>query len=84
MIITDTPPEPFFKISIDTVGPLPTSPRGNKYMLTIQDNLIKYCIAVAMPDATGPTIADALALNVINVYGAPWFILFDQAKALIL
>ena len=36
MIISDTPKEPFEKIQIDLVGPLPVTPRGNQYILTIQ------------------------------------------------
>lgn len=34
-VITDTPLEPFFKIAIDTMGSLPTTPNGKKYILTV-------------------------------------------------
>ena len=46
MIITDTPIDTFDKVSLDTVGPLPTTSDGNKHLLTMQDNLSKYCLAV--------------------------------------
>ncbi|OXU17774.1 hypothetical protein TSAR_015460 [Trichomalopsis sarcophagae] len=83
MIITDTPIEPFDKISIDTVGPLPATTDGNKNILTIQDNLTKYFIVVPIPNTKAETIADALARYVIATYGAPKVILSDKAPALI-
>ena len=46
MLITDTPVDTFDKVSLDTVGKLPTTPDSNKHILTMQDNLSKYCIAV--------------------------------------
>ena len=36
MLITDTPKEPFEKIQIDLVGPLPITSKGNIHILTIQ------------------------------------------------
>lgn len=82
MLITDTPVAPFYKISIDTVGPLPVTPNGNKHILTVQDNLTKYCIAVPIPNTQAETIADALARKVIAQFGSPRVILSDKAKAL--
>ena len=83
MVITDTPIEPFDKISIDTVGPRPVTTNGNKHILTIQDNLTKYCIAVPIENLKAETIADALARNLIAIYGAPRIILSDRAPELI-
>ena len=83
MIITDTPIEPFAKISIDTVGPLPITPDGNKHILTVQDNLTKYCIAIVVPNTQAETIADAFARHVITTYGSKRIILSDKAPALI-
>ena len=83
MIITDTPIDTFDKVSLDTVGPLPTTPDGNKHILTMQDNLSKYCIAVPIPDITATTIAHALAKNLICQYGAPKAILTNRGSAFI-
>lgn len=41
MIITDTSEQSFQKIALDIVGPLTLTEQGNKYILTIQDNLTK-------------------------------------------
>jgi len=59
MIITDTPGSSFDKVSLDITGPLPITPRGNVYILTMQDLLTKYSVAVPLQDATSLTIADA-------------------------
>ena len=70
VIITDTPKELFAKISIDKVGPPPFTPDGNKHILTVQDNITKYCIAIAVPNTQAVTIAEALARHVITTYGS--------------
>ena len=67
MLITDTPIGAFDKISLDTVGPLPITPSGNRHILTIQDNLTKYCAAVAIPNIRAATIADAFARHFIAI-----------------
>ncbi|KAI4473920.1 hypothetical protein M0804_015104 [Polistes exclamans] len=48
MILTDTPGAAFDKIAMDIVGPLPETKKGNKYILTIQDSLTKFFVAVAL------------------------------------
>nr|XP_034195210.1 uncharacterized protein LOC117611386 [Osmia lignaria] len=83
MLITDTPIEPFDKVALDTVGPLPLTPSGNKYILTMQDCLTKYCIAVAIPNIRAATIADAFARHFIAIYGTPRAILTDKGTSFI-
>jgi len=46
MVITTTAKKPFEKIFLDIVGPVDLSCKGNSYILTIQDDLSKYSIAV--------------------------------------
>ena len=50
----------FDKVSLDTVGKLPTTPDGNKHILITQDNLSNYCIAVPIPDISTNTVAHAM------------------------
>ena len=83
MLITDTPIGAFDKISLDTVGPLPITPSGNRHILTIQDNLTKYCVAVAIPNIRAATIADAFARHFIAIYGTPRAILTDKGTSFI-
>ncbi|XP_039315265.1 uncharacterized protein LOC120359895 [Solenopsis invicta] len=58
MIITDTPGTAFDKISLDIMGPLPITNKGNRYLLTIQDLLTKYSVAVPLKEANSLAIAD--------------------------
>jgi transposase InsO family protein len=80
MVITDTPGTAFDKISLDIMGPLPLTNRGNKYLLTIQDLLTKYSLAVPLRETSSLAIADAFLKNFICVYGAPRSILTDQGS----
>lgn len=81
MLITETPSERFERISIDTVGPLPNSKRGNIHILTIQDNFSKHCTAVPLKDIKAHTIAHALATQYIAYYGCPKVILSDKGTS---
>ena len=83
MIITDTPHETFYKLAIDTVGPLPITPNGNKHILTVQCTFSKHCIADPIRDTKAVTIADAIATHVIKFFEAPRIILSDRAKSFI-
>ncbi|XP_043488078.1 uncharacterized protein LOC122515007 [Polistes fuscatus] len=78
MVLTDTPGAAFDKIAMDIVGPLPETKSGNRYILTIQDALTKYFIAIPLQTTTSIDIAEGLVHNVCNVFGAPRSILTDQ------
>ncbi|XP_057335054.1 uncharacterized protein LOC130673856 [Microplitis mediator] len=79
-MITDTPFEPFEKISIDTVGPLPMTRSGNVHILTIQDNFSKAVTAIPIPDIRSTTVAEALVDRYMCYYGCPRVILSDKDK----
>jgi len=51
---------------------------GNSYILTIQDLLTKYSVAIPLIEATSLTIANAFTKNFICIYSAPKAILTDQ------
>lgn len=68
--ITDTPDSSFATIAIDTVGPLNRSYSGNRYILTIQDELTKYIIFVPIQDSQSKTIAKAFIDNFILTFGS--------------
>ena len=78
MRIKDTPEASFDKIAMDIVGPLPTTEKGNTCIVTMQDLLTKYVLAVALPKATSENIANALIKHFISIFGSPKVILTDQ------
>lgn len=75
--ITDTPQYSFDKIIIDTMGPLPISTNGNRYILTIMCDLTKYLTCIPIPDKSAKTIAKAIVENIVLIYGSPKQLLSD-------
>lgn len=69
MAITTTAGRGFDKIFIDLVGPLPRSNQGQRYILTIQDELTKFSEAVALPNKEADTVARALVEEYFLRYG---------------
>lgn len=80
MEITTTSSKPFERISLDIVGPLPLSESGNKFILTLQDDLTKFSQAYPIPNHEAVTIAKNLVENFICKFGIPDSILTDQGK----
>ncbi|KAL6427138.1 hypothetical protein ACFW04_008640 [Cataglyphis niger] len=80
MIITDTPGSSFDKVAMDIVGPLPKTERDNEYILTLQDQLTKFCMEIPLQNQTSETIAEAFVDHFICIFGAPKAILTDQGR----
>jgi transposase InsO family protein len=59
------------EISMDVVGPLPSSSAGNKYVLVIQDRLSRYISFISMKNQTTETVARYFLLEWICKYGVP-------------
>ena len=70
--------EPFEKVAIDIVGPLPTTAAGNRFILTIIDLGSLYPEAIPLPSHTAADVATALS-QVFSRFGFPETILSDQA-----
>lgn len=80
MVLTDTPDAAFDKVSMDIMGPLPLSHDGKSYILTIQDLLTKYSLAIPLEKAGAIDVADAFVNEFISIYGAPKALLTDQGS----
>jgi hypothetical protein len=78
MEITTAAERPFEKCALDIIGPLPESTKGNKYVLTFQDNLSKSVTAIPIPRQDADTVAKEFVLNIILKIGTPGQILTDQ------
>ena len=70
--------EPFDRIAIDVVGPLPQSESGNRFIVVCSDYLTRWPEAFAVPDTTAPTIARLFVENIVCRHGAPRVLLSDQ------
>jgi len=80
MEITTTSSTPFEKVFLDIVGPITLTDNGNKYILTLQDDLTKFSQAYAIPNHEAKTIAEKLVRNFICKFGVPKYIVTDQGK----
>lgn len=72
--------EPFEQISLDIVGPYPKSPRGNRYLLTVIDNLTRYAEAIPLREQSAEETARAFVENVVTRHGAPARLVTDQGR----
>jgi hypothetical protein len=68
---------PIQRISIDIVGLLPLTERGNKFIVTCMDHFTRWPKAVPLPDQKARTVAQPLAEHVICRYEYPQEILTD-------
>jgi transposase InsO family protein len=78
--ITDTPDSVWQKCSMDIVGPLTQTCEGNKYLLTFQDQLSKYTLAVPIPQQDASTVAKVFVEQIILKFGIPQTLLTDQGS----
>ena len=71
--------EPFERIAMDIVGPLPRTASGKRFILVISDYATRYPEAYAMGTVTAPAIAKKL-IDFFSHYGVPKEILTDQGS----
>jgi len=71
--------EPFDRIGIDVVGPLPITASGNRFIIVATDYLTKWPEAKATPDYTAPTTADFL-YEMFTRHGTPKELLSDRGS----
>ena len=63
---------------MELVGPLPETARGNKWILALSDHFTRWQNALALPDATAPTVATGLKEHAFCYFGLPEQIHSDQ------
>ena len=71
---------PWDTLAIDYLGPLPKTPRGNKYILVLTDQFTKYVEIFAMPDQTADECASKIMNEFISRWGTPLKIHSDQGS----
>jgi hypothetical protein len=68
----------FYRIALDTAGPLPETKSGNKYILVAIDHYSKWCEAKTVADHGAKIAAKFLEDEIICRYGVPRFVLIDN------
>jgi transposase InsO family protein len=71
---------PFQQISIDFVGPLAASSKGNKYILTVKDCFTRWIYAFPIVAATELETVDILVKEIFCRYGVPEIIHSDRGN----
>ena len=71
--------EPFSRVIIDCVGPLPKTKSGNQYFLTITCASTRFPEAILLRNIKTKTIVDAL-IKIFSLFGLPKWIQFDQGS----
>ena len=69
--------QPFQRMAMDIVGPLPRSRQGNRYVLVVCDYATRYPEAVPMKNIDAGSVADEL-IKIFSRVGVPQEILTDQ------
>ena len=67
---------------VDFVGPLPTTEKGNKYIMTMQDHFTRWPVAYASPEATAKTVVEGVQ-SFARDFGFPDFILSDRGSSFV-
>ena len=71
---------PWDRLATDILGPLPITPRNNRYILTVTDYFTKWVEIFPVPDQTAITCANVILNEVICRYGCPLAIHSDQGR----
>lgn len=74
------PTDRFQHIHVDIVGPLPTSPQGNRYLVTMIDRVTRWPEAIPTDDITAEAVAKIVYENWITRFGCPIYLTSDQGR----
>ena len=71
---------PMDRLGTDILGPLPETPRGNRYVLVVTDYFTKWCEIFAVPDQTAVTCAENILNEVVARFRMPLSLHSDQGR----
>ena len=71
---------PLDRLAIDILGPLPLTPRNNRYILVVTDYFTKWVEVFPVPNQTAVTCAHIILNEVICRYGCPLALHSDQGR----
>ena len=71
---------PMERIAIDILGPLPETPRKNKFILVVSDYFTKWTESYPLPNQEATTVAEKLVNEFICRFGVPRELHSDQGR----
>lgn len=71
---------PMERVHLDFLGPLPTSTRGNQYLLMMVDQFTKWIECVPLPSQTAEVTARAAVDHFFSRFGCPLQVHTDQGR----
>jgi len=80
MKITTTARNLFKRCALDTVGPTTVTHKGNRYILTFQDDLAKFVVAEPIPTQDAEIVAREFVHNIALKCVIPEVVLTDQGS----
>jgi hypothetical protein len=69
------------RLAIDTLGPLPSTERNNKYIIVVADYFTKWVEAFPTQNQEAITVADILINHVISRFGVPLELRFGVPRS---
>jgi hypothetical protein len=70
----------FYRVVMDTIGPLLETNDGNKYVLVVIDHYFKWCEAQHVKEHDAFIVAKFMEDEVIYMYGMPKYILINNGS----
>ncbi|KAL7307106.1 hypothetical protein TKK_0000837 [Trichogramma kaykai] len=75
-----TPEKPWECLTLDFMGPYPTTPRKKRYLLVVTDCFTKWVEAFVIPDSSAKIIVSILENEVFTRWGYPRAIKTDSGR----
>ena len=72
--------DPWEWVAMDFMGPLPTTPRGNRFLLVFVDYLSRWVELVPTASRSAICVAEALRHNVVTRHSCPRYLVCDNAR----
>jgi hypothetical protein len=72
----------FTTISIDLVGKLPHTVKGNEYIVTLTDQVSKFAIVIPIKRSDDQTVLEVIDKEVFSKFGPPLILISDNGKNL--